>query len=114
MPSVIVPLTPSLNQSLTCTLPVDSSNITLSFTFTYNAQGGYWFMSVTDASNTLLLDGVPVITGQYPAANILGQYQHLGIGSAYLVPVSSVLADNPDFDSLGSDFVLVWSDSSTT
>ncbi|SFU71230.1 phage baseplate plug family protein [Alicyclobacillus macrosporangiidus] len=110
MASVVIPLTPGTNQSLSCTLPVDSRNITLMFQFTYNSIGGYWFMTVKDKTGTVLLDGVPLVTGQYPAANLLRQYQYLGIGSAYVVPASSALTGDPDFNSLGSDYVLVWSD----
>jgi hypothetical protein len=107
----IIPLTPSANQSLTCTLPVDSKNITLSFTFTYNTPGGYWFMSVTDTkTNALLLDAVPMVTGEYPSADLLSQYEYLGIGSATIMPTSSLTTDIPDFSNLGTDYLLVWGD----
>jgi hypothetical protein len=107
----IVPLIPNANQSFTCTLPVDSKNITLAFTFTYNSVGGYWFMSVADVkTNVMLLDAVPLVTGEYPAADILGQYSYLGIGSALIVPTSSLAPDTPDFTNLGTEFVLVWTD----
>lgn len=114
---VVLPITAGANQTITSTLPVNGGNVTLTFEFTWNAPGGYWFMSITDDNNNLLLDAVPVITGKYPAANILGPYQYLGIGSAYLVPADSSLPDNPDFNSLGtststgSTFFLIWSDS---
>ena len=118
MPAAIVPLTSGTNQTLTCSLPVDGANVTLTFEFTWNTPGDYWYMSVTDSNNNLLLDAVPVITGQYPAANLLQQYQYLGIGSAYLVPASSTLPDNPDFTTLGTSatsttptFLLIWTDS---
>lgn len=68
-------------------------------------------MAVTDKNHNVLLDGVPLITGSYPAANLLRQYQYLGIGSAYIVPASSGLPDIPNFDDLGTDFLLVWTDS---
>jgi len=111
MANVIVPIASGSNQMETCTLPVDGKNVTLTFSFTWNAQGAYWYMSIADTNGNLLLDAIPVITGQYPAANILHQYQYLGIGSAYLVPASTGLPDNPTFTDLGSDFLLVWSDS---
>jgi len=111
MATKAIPLVPGTNQSLTCTLPIDSKNITLGFTFTYNGVAEYWFMSVTDVkTNTLLLDSVPLLTGLYPAADLLGQYTYLGIGSAVIVPVSSMTEGNPGLSNLGSDFVLVWTD----
>lgn len=111
MATKIIPLAPGSNQSFTCTLPIDSKNITLAFTFTYNSIGEYWFMSVTDVkTNTLLLDAVPLVTGLFPAADLLGQYTYLGIGSAAIVPVSSLAQGIPGAANLGSDFVLVWTD----
>jgi hypothetical protein len=107
----ILPLTPNANQSFTCTLPIDSKNISLAFTFTYNEFGGYWFMSVMDAkTKTMLLDAVPLVTGEFPAADILGQYEYLNIGSAAIVPTSSLMTDIPDFNNLGTEYVLLWGD----
>jgi hypothetical protein len=107
----IVPLVPNANQSFTCTLPIDSKNLTLAFTFTYNSVGNYWFMSIVDVkTNVMLLDAVPLITGEYPAADILGQYSYLGIGSALIVPTSSLGNDIPHDTNLGTDYVLVWGD----
>jgi len=110
LPSVVVPIASGTNQTVTCTLPVNGGNVTLTFSFMWNDVGGYWFMSITDNNGNLLLDAIPVITGQYPAADILRQYQYLNIGSAYLVPASAGLPDNPSFDDLGSDYLLVWTD----
>lgn len=108
----VVPLIPGTNQSFKCTLPIDSKNITLGFTFTYNGIGEYWFMSIADTkTNTLLLDAIPLVTGLFPAADLLGQYAYLGIGSVAVVPVSRLAASEiPDKTNLGSDFVLVWTD----
>lgn len=70
-------------------------------------------MSITDSAGSLLLDVVPLVTGDYPAANLLKQYSYLNIGSAYIVPASNNLIDNPDFTNLGTDYVLVWNDTQT-
>lgn len=108
----IIPLVPGSNQSFSCTLPVDSQNITLGFSFTYNTVGEYWFMSVSDArTNTMLLDAVPLVTGEFPAADLLGQYAYLGIGSAAIIPTGTLSTDRPDETTLGTDYVLVWGDS---
>ena len=107
----IIPLTTNANQSFTCTLPVDGKNITLAFTFVYNTPGGYWYMSVTDAkTQTMLLDAVPLVTGEYPAADLLEQYEYLGIGSAAIIPTSALATGIPDDTNLGTDYVLVWGD----
>lgn len=111
MPFNIIPIMPKANQSFTCTLPIDSKNVALGFSFTYNEPGGYWFMSVADGkTNTPLLDAVPLVTGEFPAANLLEQYEYLGIGSAFVVPVDSLSYGIPSLENLGADYVLVWGD----
>jgi hypothetical protein len=117
MAQVMIPIVQGFNQAMTCTLPVNGSNVTLTFQFTYNTPGGYWFVSITDVSNNLLLDAIPLICGS-PPYDIVAPYQYLQIGSAYVLPTSSGLPDIPDFDTLGSPqtqstaptFQLVWSD----
>ncbi|WNF07273.1 phage baseplate plug family protein [Brevibacillus borstelensis] len=110
MATVILPIEPSMNQKFTCTLPVDARNITLDFSLIYNSPAGYWFMSITDhETGELLIDSLPLLPGDYPAANLLSQYKYLGIGSAALV--SSVGDDSmPTFDSLGKTHQIIWSD----
>lgn len=111
MATKILPLTSDPNQNFTCTLPIDSKNLTLRFNFRWNVDGKYWWMAVSNPNTGhSLLDGVPLLTGEYPAANILEQYKYLGIGSAFLIKTGQLDMDNPDDTNLGTDFVLVWSD----
>jgi len=110
MATTILPIVPGMNQNFTCTLPVDDKNITLDFSLTYNSPGGYWFMSIADhETGKLLIDALPLLPGEYPSANLLGQYSYLDIGSAMIV---SVTGDNstPTFDSLGKEHLVAWSD----
>ena len=91
---------------------VDGVNKTLKLGLRYNEVAGYWTMAVIDAiTGAVLLDSIPLLTGVYPAANILKQFAYLGIGSAYILKTSNVALDYPDDTDLGSDFVLLWSDS---
>lgn len=108
----VIPLTTQPNQSLLTTIPVDGKNLTLRIGLRYNEQARYWLMSVADGdTGKPLLDAVPVITGAYPAANLLEQYQYLKIGSAVVVPVGPQAgAAEPSDETLGSSFVLVWGD----
>lgn len=107
----IIPLTTNPNQSFSCTLPVDGKNLTLSFTFRYNHIMKYWFMSVSNhKTKVLILDSIPLVTGEFPAANLLEQYEYLGIGSAAIIPTSSIANSFPDDINLGSEYVLVWGD----
>ena len=103
----IIPLTTSPNQKLSITLPINGQNITLNLSVRYNTVANYWVMTVADKSGNVLIDSLPVITGEYPAANILGQYQYLGIGSAVVVNASNTELDIPSDKSLGVDHYLV-------
>ena len=106
----VVPLQPLPNQTLTVMLNVDGASITLNLGLSYNRMGGYWVMTIKDAQGVLILDSIPLLVGQPPAENILGQFAYLGIGSAYILNATGVAMDSPDSESLGSDFLLVWGD----
>lgn len=110
MATVILPITPSMNQNLTCTLPVGNKNITLDFSLTYNELGGYWFMSIAEhETGETLIASLPLLPGEYPSANLLAQHDYLNIG---VVVLASVNGENsmPTFDSLGKEHIVVWSD----
>ena len=108
----IIPLTSSPSQNSRTTLPINGRNTTFEFCARYNSEADYWVLSVKDVvTNTLLVVDLVLIAGNYPAANILEQWEHLRIGSATIVainPDSKQYA--PNADNLGTDFVLVWSD----
>lgn len=110
MPAQIVPVTSDPNQSFSVTLDIDQSSITLQLRVRFSEMAGYWTLAIRDASGVLLLDGIPMIAGAYPAANILGQFAYLGIGSAFVVNASGVEQDSPSASNLGTDWVLVWDD----
>ena len=108
----IIPLTTAPNQTFRITVEVDGENLSLQLGLRYNLQARYWVMSVTDGkTGKMLVDGIPILTGVYPAANLLEQYNYLKIGSAVIVPVGPVTEKpEPDDETLGSSFVLVWGD----
>ena len=110
MSDQIIPLTSSPNQSFSSTLQVDGASLTLNFILRWNEMAGYWVMSIFNAANALLLDSIPLITGWYPAANILGQYAYLKIGSAAILNQGNSQSDYPGRNDLGTNFVLLWSD----
>ncbi|MFA6876522.1 MAG: hypothetical protein WCQ87_07810 [Parabacteroides sp.] len=90
------------------TVEVNGSNITLTLFFHYNEVAKYWCMRITDSTGTVLVDSIPLLTGEYPAANLLEQYAYLKIGSAYILKVSKNDLDYPDDNTLGDVFVMVW------
>ena len=110
MADQIVPLTSAPNQSVRVDLSVDGSTLTLNLKVRYNDVAGYWVMTILDANGNLLLDSLPMLTGIWPAANILSQFVYLKIGSCYLINVSGVAQDNSGPQDLGGPFQLLWSD----
>jgi hypothetical protein len=111
MADQIVPLTSSSNQSFKAVLNVNGGVLLLNLTFKYNEMAQYWVMTIQDTDNNYLVDSIPLVTGTWPAANLLKQYQHLMIGSCYVINASSTpLYDYPSQFNLGNDFVLVWGD----
>src|SRR6185312_15137310 len=90
----VVPLTNSPNQTYTVQLNVDGQALTLNITVSYNEMAGYWMLGIYDASNNLIIDSIPMLTGNYPAGNLLEQQRYLNIGSWYLVDVSNLSVES--------------------
>ena len=108
----IVPLSNAHNQRFRCTVPVNGQNLSLDFALYYNTEAKYWIMGVSDAvTGRSFVSDIPLISGIYPAANLLEQFHHLNIGSACLIKINpDNFLDMPDDKSLGNDFLLAWSD----
>ncbi len=105
----IVPLTQAPNQTFAVQLTVDGNPLTLNLQLSYTAMAGYWQLSIADVRGNVLVGSVPLITGYYPAANILAQYGYLQIGSAYVLNTGNATVDYPTEDSL-TKFSLLWGD----
>lgn len=111
MSYVVIPLTSEPDQSFDCVIPVDGRNIALSLRLRFNTSANYWVLTIADPkTKVVILDSIPMLTGDYPAADILGQYTYLRLGSACIVKAGNSSLDYPDDLSLGTDFVLVWGD----
>lgn len=111
MASQIIPLTNAPDQTLFALLNVDGGALTLQLRVRYSEIAGYWVLTISDNAGNMLVDSVPLVTGSYPAANLLQQHRYLQIGSAYVINASGVDQDSPDETNLGSDFLLLWDDS---
>lgn len=109
MASQIIPLTNNPNQQFQVSLSINGGVTRLTLSINYNEMAGYWTLGVTDVNGNSLLSSVPMITGVWPAANILEQYQYLQIGSAFIINLGNP-NDYPNADSLGNTFLLLWSD----
>ena len=109
MSDQIVPLTSQPNQSFTVQLTVDGASLVLNLVLRWSYMAGYWTMDIYSGQGTLQLAALPLITGVWPAANILAQYGYLGLGSVYLLNNGSN-DDYPSNTDLGSAFYLLWGD----
>ena len=108
----IIPLTTEPNQQFNCTIPIDGKNRRLSFDLRYNSIAEYWSLTINDGvSMDILIDALPLMRGQFPAANLLEQYSYMKLGSLVVVHQGK-LPDgvNPDDITLGTEFFLVWGD----
>jgi hypothetical protein len=105
--SQIVPLTSAPNQSIRVTLNVNGASVTLNLRVYFNAAGGFWVMDIADQIGKALVSSVPLITGAWPAANILAPFDYLKIGSAFVINVGSA-SEWPNTTNLGSGFRLLW------
>jgi hypothetical protein len=104
-----IPVTNQPNQSFDVVIPQGESNITLTFFIFWNRIARYWEMNVSNASTgVMLIAGLPMITGQVPAQNLLRQWAYLNIGEAYIVPISNDTPDYPGETDWGVNFALIW------
>jgi hypothetical protein len=107
----IIPLTSDPNQELQINPIVDGAALNLRLNISWNEMAQYWTMKISDPkTGGCILDSIPLVAGDYPAANLLGQFAYLGIGSAYIINAGQVPIDSPDDTNLGTDFILLWGD----
>jgi hypothetical protein len=107
----MIPLTNSPNQSVTVSLPINGGTVTLGLEIYYNENGedgNFWAMDISDQYGNLLVASVPLVTGVWPAANILAPWDYLRIGAAFVINQSASSLDIPDDNTLGSQFALIW------
>jgi hypothetical protein len=108
MSAQIVPLNPSPNQVLSVTLNINGSSITLGIKQYFNRIGGFWVFDIFTQQGVPLVSSVPLITGYWPAANILAPYEYMKIGEAFVINQNGANSDWPTNTNLGSGFVLLW------
>jgi hypothetical protein len=106
----LVQLDPSPGQTFNVTLNVNDATLTLGLALSYNSMAGYWIMTIFDQLGNLLLSNIPMLTGTWPAGNLLQPYGYLRIGSAFLINVSGDPGDYAGPSNLGSDYQLIWDD----
>lgn len=110
MSAQIIPLDTSPNQTFQVSLNVDGNVLNLTLEISFNSMAGWWVMSILDSFGNVMLDSIDMITGAWPAANLLQQYGYMKIGSAFIINVAQDPGDYPNATNLGSSYVLLWDD----
>jgi hypothetical protein len=87
---------------------VNGSVLRLQLEIYFNEMSQYWVMDISDSQGNLLISDIPLLTGSWPAANMLAQYGYMNIGAAYLINLGQVADDYPNSSELGSGFALLW------
>jgi hypothetical protein len=102
------------SNSFPVTLQVDGASLTLNLYLRFNRIAGYWVMDVLSEQQVELLVSIPLLTGDYPAANILMPYGYLKIGSAYVIKIASTADDWPGaLDFANGNHQLWWGDTAS-
>lgn len=100
---------PYSTQTFKLSLEGGTRNINVKLFLRYNDLYDVWMATISDNSTgKVLIDSMPMVCG----VDLLGQYEYLGLGHAYMVPVTDTNLMMPDNESLGSTFQLIWGDDS--
>ena len=111
MSQQVLPVSNAPNQTFTATLQVDGAPLTLQIELHYNEIAAYWVMTISDQNGNLLVDSLPLVTGNDPACNLLRQFSFLEIGSIYVInQTGSTTPNYPDNTNLGTGFQIIWGD----
>jgi hypothetical protein len=105
-----IPVTSAPNQLFAIPLSVDGASLSLILALHFNEVANYWVMTVSDANSNVLVDSVPLVTGNWPVCNILKQYAFLQIGSCYIINVTGNAGGNPNSTNLGNGYIMLWGD----
>ena len=105
-----IPLTTAAFSQTTFKLTLSGDrNINILLKLSYYDSYSLWVADIVDnATGTELITALPLV----PGINLLGQYSYLNIGSAYVVAVEPTTLQQPDNETLGSTWLLLWGDES--
>ncbi len=101
-----IPLTTAAFSQTTFKLTLGGDrNINILLRLRYYDLYSLWVADIVDNSTgTDLITALPLV----PGVNLLEQYGYLDIGSAYIVAVEPSTLQQPDNETLGSTWVLLW------
>jgi hypothetical protein len=64
----------------------------------WNAVAQCWMLDLADSDDAAIISGIPIVTG----IDLLGQYQHLGLGGSLLAQTDYDPDAVPTFENLGT------------
>lgn len=100
----VIPTIPGPQQ---VTLALSGVLYTLTFQYRNDPGGlGGWTIDIADSSGNPIIQGIPLVTG----ADLLGQYEYLGLDGGLYVQTPNDLDVMPTFDNLGTDCFVYWVD----
>lgn len=79
------------------TFTITLNGIAYKLTVKWNTIAQAWVMDIGNASNNPIVQGIPLITG----ADLLAQYQYLGIGGSIICQTDNDTNAVPTYDNLG-------------
>jgi hypothetical protein len=89
----LIPLQPT-PQTLTVVL----NGVEYVLRLQWNVFGNYWVLDLNDGLGNPLVLGVPIVTG----ADIMEQFQYLGLGGEFIVQTTNDVDAVPTFTNLGT------------
>lgn len=87
-----IPLSPTPQ-----TFGITLNSVDYILTFRWNQASQSWQLDIADASNNMIVAGLPVITG----TDLLGQFAYLGIDGQIIVQTSHDTFAVPTYENLG-------------
>lgn len=100
---------PGASYGFRISLKGNTINLDVRIILHYLDMYDFWTMDVyNDLTKEPLVLNVPLVMG----LNLLGQYEYLDVGEAYILNDKNSDLMHPDNVTLGNDFILVWGDAS--
>lgn len=90
-----IPLLPATPQALSISI----LNVPYQFTVKWCSPASSWLLDIADAQSVPIVSGIPLVTG----ADLLEQFEYLGLGVALYAQSLSHPSDPPTFDNLGDN-----------
>jgi hypothetical protein len=104
----IIPINNSPYQQIQVALNTYNGTLTLNLIVSYNEVGNWWVMQIFDQNYNALLSDIPLLTGYWPAANILAPWFWMNIGTATVIANQGGYGDWPGINGWGNGWLLLW------